>query len=74
MDSQKAKAIVKIMVADSFLRGHVDREEVAEIWRELDGEPDAPGWGDVLAKSSLSLAILGLVSLLGLLGWLMAIR
>ena len=65
---------MKIMVADSFLRGHIARDEVAEIWRELDDEPDAPGWGDVLAKSSMATILLALAASVGLLGWLMAIR
>ena len=77
MDRRQAASFVKIMVADSFLRGHVARDEVTEIWRELDDrddEPDAPGWGDVMVKSSLALAILGMVAFMGLFGWLMAIR
>ena len=75
MISQKAKSIVKIMVADSYLRGRASRDEVNAILRDLrDDEPDAPGWGDVMVKSSLVLAILGLVGVVGLLGWLMAIR
>ena len=74
MDKKAATAFVKIMVEDSFMRGPVTRDEVAEIWQEMDGEPDAPEWGGILVKSSLALALLGLVTLLGLLGWLMAIR
>jgi hypothetical protein len=70
----KEIAITKIMVADSYLRGHVGKDEVAEIWQELDDEPDAPGWGDVMAGSLLTLILLGLVIVLGLIGWPMAIR
>jgi len=65
----KKVAIVKIMVADSYLRGRVSRDEVEAILGDLrDDEPD------VMAKSSLVLVILGLVAIVGLLGWIMAIR
>ena len=63
MNKRAAIMITRAMVADSFLRGRLGKEDMDKIHEVLDtdDEPDAPQWEGILETSALIVSLAGLL-------------